>query len=120
MCVRVSVSVSANLDQAWSSAPDCSSLSFLEVEKGAGKAGGYYNATEASWGGNIVKGPAGNYNLIHAQFANHCGIYSNPGGWTNNSFLARSVSTTGLPEGPYRFAYVSIRTRLATKYAHRY
>ena len=92
-------------DPAWSAAADCSALSFQAVDKAAGAAPGYYNGTEASWGGNVVKGDDGKYHLIHAQFANHCGIYSSPqdGGWTNNSFVARSESTTGKPEGPYRF-----------------
>lgn len=55
----------------------------------------------------------GTWHLFHAQFANHCGIYSHPGGWTNNSFVARSVSTTGQPEGPYQFV-----TRVIPAFAH--
>eukprot|EP01050_Picozoa_sp_SAG11_P013451 SAG11_NODE_1573_length_4664_cov_3.235487_3_plen_395_part_00 len=90
-------------DAAWAGAADCSVLSFEAVAKTSGEAPGYYNKTEASWGGNIIKGDDGQYNLIHAQFKNHCGIYSTPGGWTNNSFVARSVSTSGKPEGPYQF-----------------
>lgn len=92
-------------DPAWSASADCSALSFQPVAKTKGAAPGYYNDTEASWGGNIIKSDDGNYYLIHAQFAHHCGIYSAPqgGGWTNNSFVARSVSVTGRPEGPYRF-----------------
>jgi hypothetical protein len=86
-------------DPAWSAAPDCSVLSFRKVAHKAGQAPGYYNATQASWGGNVVRGGDGNYHLIHAQFANHCGIYSRPGGWQNNSFVGRSVSITGKSEG---------------------
>ena len=42
-------------DPAWSGSPDCAVLAFEPMHKEHGKATGYYNATEASWGGNIVK-----------------------------------------------------------------
>jgi hypothetical protein len=87
-------------DSAWSASPDCAVMSFAEVEKEAGKAPGYYNATEASWGGFPIKNSDGKWNLIHAQMANHCPL----GSWTSNSIVARSVSTSGKPEGPYEFA----------------
>ena len=86
-------------DAAWSSSPDCSTMSFAKVQKVAGKAPGYYNATESSWGGFPIQAN-GTWNLIHAQMKNHCPL----GSWTTNSIVARSVSTTGKPEGPYAFA----------------
>lgn len=58
---------------------------------------GYYNATEASWGGIPIKGPDGKFNLIHAQMANHCPL----GSWTTASMVARSTADTIL--GPYTF-----------------
>ena len=75
-------------------------MSFAKVQKVAGKAPGYYNATESSWGGFPIKDAEGKWSLIHAQMANHCPL----GSWTSNSIVARSVSTSGKPEGPYSFA----------------
>ena len=86
-------------DAAWSGSADCAVMSFAKVEKAAGKAPGYYNATESSWGGFPIKGSDGKWNLIHAQMANHCPL----GSWTSNSIVARSVSTTASPLGPYAF-----------------
>ena len=37
----------------------------------------------------------GTWNLIHAQMAHHCPL----GSWKTDSIVARSVSTTGNPEG---------------------
>merc|ERR1711871_288522 len=65
-------------DPQWRGAPRCDVLSFQRLDKR--QAPGYHNATESSWGGNPVKGDDGNYHLFHAQMANHCGLYSNPGG----------------------------------------
>ena len=75
-------------------------MSFATVAKAAGSAPGYYNATESSWGGFPIKDAEGKWSLIHAQMANHCPL----GSWTSNSIVARSVSTSGKPEGPYSFA----------------
>eukprot|EP01044_Picomonas_judraskeda_P015440 COSAG03_NODE_2588_length_2615_cov_7.356518_3_plen_412_part_00 len=87
-------------DPAWSGAENCAVMSFAPVEKAPGKAPGYYNHTESSWGGFPIQGDDGKWNLIHAQMANHCPL----GSWTSNSIVARSVSTTGSPDGPYAFA----------------
>eukprot|EP01047_Picozoa_sp_COSAG01_P000980 COSAG01_NODE_20_length_38868_cov_34.606071_8_plen_464_part_00 len=75
-------------------------MSFAKVDKAAGKAPGYYNSTESSWGGFPIQDADGKWNLVHAQMAHHCPL----GSWTSNSIVARSVSTTASPEGPYVFA----------------
>lgn len=86
-------------DPAWSGAANCAVMSFVPLAKAPGKAPGYYNETESSWGGFPIKGDDGKWSLIHAQMANHCPL----GTWTSNSIVARSVSTSGSPEGPYAF-----------------
>ena len=87
-------------DAHFSGSADCAVMSFATVAKAAGSAPGYYNATESSWGGFPIKDAEGKWSLIHAQMANHCPL----GSWTSNSIVARSVSTSGKPEGPYSFA----------------
>ena len=104
-------------------------LSFLAGLLFAGLFGGVL--TGYSWGGFPIKGPDGRWNLIHAQMKNHCescfrsdldtcecsvrtcyirfyplrSVHAGPlGSWTSNSIVARSVSTTSEPEGPYVFA----------------
>ena len=59
-------------DPAWSGAPDCSKLSFLKLDKASPF--GYFNKTESSWGGNIIKDDEGKYHLFHSQFLNNCGM----------------------------------------------
>lgn len=59
---------------------------------------GYYNSTEATWGGIPIEGPDGKFHLIHAQMANHCPL----GSWTTASIVARATADTLL--GPYTFA----------------
>ena len=86
-------------DAYFSGSANCSVMSFAKVEKAAGKAPGYYNSTEASWGGFPILND-GKWNHIHAQMKNHCPL----GSWTSNSIVARSVSVSGKPEGPYAFA----------------
>ena len=90
-------------DPAWSGAA-CDVLAFDgPIDKGGRAVPGYYNETEASWGGLPVLGDDGKtWNLVHAQIANHCPVF---GAWTTNSFIARSISTVPSdPTGPYVFA----------------
>jgi hypothetical protein len=73
-------------------------MSFQPVDKN--NRPGCYNSSEVSWGGNVIRDVDGTWTLIHAQMLHHCAI----GSWKSNSIVARSVSTNGKPEGPYRFA----------------
>lgn len=52
--LRVSCGI-CSCDPAWSGSDDCAVLAFEPMPRGPGKTPGYYNATEASWGGNVVK-----------------------------------------------------------------
>mgnify|MGYP002260986793 CR=1 FL=1 len=82
-------------DAAWSAAADCGEMAFeLQDPK---RRPGYYNKTEASWGGNPLKGDDGRFHLVHAQMANSCPL----GSWTTDSFVARSVADS--MNGPYTF-----------------
>lgn len=84
-------------DAAWAGSPNCDVMAFDPVDKGAMP--GYYNATEASWGGYPVSDSTGGYYLFHAQMAHHCPL----GSWKSNSIVARSRSVSGEVQGPYAF-----------------
>ena len=88
---------SCKCDAAWSSSPDCSVISFEKVEKAAGKAPGYYNTTEASWGGYPIQADDGKWHLLHAQFRNQCPLSS----WKTNSAVVHSTASSAL--GPYTY-----------------
>jgi len=85
--------------QPWSGSPSCSQLSFEAVDRALPP--GYYNATETTWGGNPIRGEDGRMHLVVAQMENHCNVRTM---WQTNSYIARTVSTTGSPLGPYQFA----------------
>lgn len=79
-------------DPAWSGSADCDQLSFEEVPQGAG----YFNSTEASWGGNVVFSD-GKYHLFAAQMALGCGLDH----WGSNSAIVRAESSS--PGGPFEY-----------------
>eukprot|EP00750_Incisomonas_marina_P027046 INCI6097.2.p1 GENE.INCI6097.2~~INCI6097.2.p1 ORF type:complete len:463 (+),score=53.84 INCI6097.2:337-1725(+) len=73
-------------------------MSFEELDKD--NMPGYYNRSQASWGGFPIENGEGGYDLVHAQMANGCPL----GSWKTNSIVGLSHSTTGNVEGPYEFA----------------
>ena len=66
---------------------------------------GLANVTEATWGASPIMGDDGRWRIFHAQLSHHCGIMQ---AWLSNSFIGRSVSTSGDIGGPYQFEHQAV------------
>ena len=90
-------------DKGWRGSPTCGVLTLGAVDKaarpGISNASGY-----ATWGASPIK-TDGKWRVFHAQMSHHCGIFQ---AWMTNSFIARSVSTSGDVGGPYEFERVAV------------
>jgi len=73
-------------------------LSLGEVDKT--NRPGLFNMTQATWGASPIQDDNGTWHIFHAQMSHNCGVFQS---WMTNSFVGRSVSTTGDVGGPYQF-----------------
>ena len=92
-------------DKGWRGSPSCGVLTLGAVDKAhrpgiSNVTGGGY----ATWGASPIK-VGGKWRVFHAQMSQHCGIFQ---AWMTNSFIARSVSTSGDVGGPYQFEQVAV------------
>jgi hypothetical protein len=79
-------------DSPWSKNENCDVLSVEPMEIDSG----YHNATEASWGANVVYAD-GKYHMFAAQFANSCPL----GLWGSASMIIRAEGQS--PTGPFSY-----------------
>ena len=83
-------------DKGWRGSPTCGVLTLGAVDKSHRP--GISNSSYATWGASPIKGADGKWRVFHAQMSHHCGIFQ---AWMTNSFIGRSVSTSGDVGGPY-------------------
>jgi hypothetical protein len=82
-------------DAQWTGSSFCDVMAFLPTPEPSG----YHNATQASWGGNVVF-EAGEYHLFVAQMTHSCPLDN----YGSNSMVIRATSKA--PGGPFSFQQI--------------